>query len=380
MTRVLASVDRQQLTIAMNALISPLSYDTREDWFGAISGLIRPLFDGESTLIAHGLGKSSGHFSADAPELAKRVEVFTMFRAGEIHFNDDVMEAGMVDRRQRSMAVFTSALLDHLSGGQMRKSLVYNEVSVPFGARVTYALAVRGSDGEALLGVNAARPRRDPLSNETLVLLSLLAVPFQAGFEILNRLGAARSALAATVDMLSDGISICDGAKAIELHRNPALAALLEADQESAVIEHRVRTLAHSLCTLARCADLAPKRQASITFPVFDEVRTSTARYTLRASFLPPSVFAREQVVLVAVERPGISLPSSKDLQHKFGLTPREAQVALRLAVGDSDAELARRLGVSPHTVRHHTERVFDKLQVRSRKALALWLASNAIR
>jgi len=380
MTRVLASVDQQQLTIAMNALISPLSYDTREDWFGAISGLIRPLFDGESTLIAHGLGKSSGHFSADAPELAKRVEVFTMFRAGEIHFNDDVMEAGMVDRRQRSMAVFTSALLDHLSGGQMRKSLVYNEVSVPFGARVTYALAVRGSDGEALLGVNAARPRRDPLSNETLVLLSLLAVPFQAGFEILNRLGAARSALAATVDMLSDGISICDGAKAIELHRNPALAALLEADQESAVIKHRVRTLAHSLCTLARCADLAPKRQASITFPVFDEVRTSTARYTLRASFLPPSVFAREQVVLVAVERPGISLPSSKDLQHKFGLTPREAQVALRLAVGDSDAELARRLGVSPHTVRHHTERVFDKLQVRSRKALALWLASNAIR
>jgi DNA-binding CsgD family transcriptional regulator len=290
------------------------------------------------------------------------------------------MEAGMVDRRQRSMAVFTSALLDHLSGGQMRKSLVYNEVSVPLGARVTYALAVQGSDGEALLGVNAARPRRDPLSNETLVLLSLLAVPFQAGFEILNRLGAARSALAATVDMLSDGISICDGAEAIELHRNPALAALLEADQESAIIEHRVRTLARSLCTLRRCADLAPKRQASITFPVLDEVQTSTALYTLRASFLPSSVFAREQVVLVAVERLGISLPSSKDLQHKFGLTPREAQVALRLAVGDSDAELARRLGVSPHTVRHHTERVFDKLQVRSRKALALWLASNAIR
>jgi DNA-binding CsgD family transcriptional regulator len=85
-------------------------------------------------------------------------------------------------------------------------------------------------------------------------------------------------------------------------------------------------------------------------------------------------------VVLVAVKRGGISLPSVKALQHSLGLIPREAQVALYLALGDSDAELARTLGVSPHTVRHHTARVFDKLQVRSRKALAVWLASTPIR
>jgi DNA-binding CsgD family transcriptional regulator len=380
MTREWASVDQRQLTIAMHALLSPLSYDTRDDWFGAISGGIRPLLGGESTLIAYASGKSSGHFSADAPELAMQAEAFTSSSEGEIHFSDDVIEVGMVDRRQRSMSVFTSALLDHLSGGQLRKSLMYNEVSLQFGARVTYAVAVRGNDGEALLGVNAAHPRRDPLSNETLVLLSLLAAPFQAGFEILNRLEAAQNALAAMVDMLSDGISIYDGAKATELHRNPALVALLEADRESSIVAHRVRTLAHSLCTLGQCADLPSMRPAPGTLPVFDDVQTSTARYTLRASFLPPSVFAREQVVLVAVERAGILLPASETLQRRFGLTPREAQVALRLAHGDSDAELARVLGVSPHTVRHHTERVFDKLQVRSRKALALWLASNAIR
>jgi DNA-binding CsgD family transcriptional regulator len=375
-----SSVDQRQLTSAMNALLSPLSYKTRDDWFGAISGEIRPLFRGESTLIAYVSGRVSGHFSADAPDLARRVESFSMSRHGEIHFSDEVMETGMISRRRRAMSVFTSALLDQLSGGQLRKSSVYNEVSVHFGARITYAVAITGTDGEALLGVNAARPRRDPLSRDTLALLSLLAAPFQAGFEILGRLEAAHSALAATVDMLSDGISIYDGVQATEIHRNPALVAFLAADAESSIVEDRVRRLARSLCALGRSTDAASRVQAAFNPELaLDDVQTRVARYRLRASFVPPSVFAREQVVLVAVERRGILLPSAKALQDRFGLTPREAEVALRLAQGDSDAALARTLGVSPHTVRHHTERVFDKLHVRSRKALALWLASRQI-
>ncbi|MEP7065560.1 MAG: helix-turn-helix transcriptional regulator [Gemmatimonadota bacterium] len=374
-------MDQRQLTGAMSALLSPLSYETRDDWFGAIAREIRPLFHGESTLIAYASGKSSGHFSADAPELARRVDCFTTSSEGEIHFDDEVMEGGMIDRRQRSLAVFTSALLDHLSGGQLRASPVYNDVSLRFGARITYALAVRGAEGEALLGVNAARPGRDPLSVETLTLLSLLAAPFQAGFEILHRLEAAKSAIAATMDLMSDGIAIYDGATGAELHRNPALVSLLAAEQEAGVVEERVRKLARSLCELAQFADGGSRgRRPLRTTPAFDDLRTSAARYMLRASLLPPSVFARERVVLVAVDRAGVSLPTAQALQNRFGLTPREAQVALRLALGDSDAKLARTLGVSPHTVRHHTEHVFDKLQVRSRKALAVWLASSSTR
>lgn len=375
-----SSLDQRQLGNALNALLSPLAYQTREDWFTAIAREVRPLFRGESTLIAYASGKSSGHFSADTPELAKRLESITMSRLGELHFSDEVMEEGMIGRRQRSMASFTSTLLDQLSGGKWQKSFTYNEVCRHFGARITYAVGVKGNDGEALLGVNAERPRRDPLSGGTFALLSLLAAPFQAGFEILARLEEAHRALMATVDMLSEGISIYDGVRVTEIHRNPALISLLAADEESSVVEHRVRRLARSLCTLRLCVeDRSNTRSPMNAIPAFDDVRTNRGRYTMRASFLPASVYARERVVLVAVERQGISLPSSKDLQDQFSLTPREAQVALRLAHGGSDAEIARALGVSPHTVRHHTEHVFDKLHVRSRKALALWLASSPI-
>jgi DNA-binding CsgD family transcriptional regulator len=57
-----------------------------------------------------------------------------------------------------------------------------------------------------------------------------------------------------------------------------------------------------------------------------------------------------------------------------MGLTAREAEITLRLAEGLTDPEIARALGISTHTVRHHVERIFLKLGIRSRKALGLFL------
>lgn len=54
-------------------------------------------------------------------------------------------------------------------------------------------------------------------------------------------------------------------------------------------------------------------------------------------------------------------------LEDRFGLTPREAEVAALLAEGRSNGEVARRLGISPHTARHHTQRVLGKLGAHSR-------------
>ena len=54
-------------------------------------------------------------------------------------------------------------------------------------------------------------------------------------------------------------------------------------------------------------------------------------------------------------------------LRSDHGLTPREVQVALLLAEGLSNSALARRLEISPHTARHHTQRVLGKLAVHSR-------------
>jgi len=60
-------------------------------------------------------------------------------------------------------------------------------------------------------------------------------------------------------------------------------------------------------------------------------------------------------------------------------LTEREEEVAQLLAAGKSTKEVAAALAISPHTARHHTERVYAKLGLRSRVALTLALtAPNA--
>ena len=55
------------------------------------------------------------------------------------------------------------------------------------------------------------------------------------------------------------------------------------------------------------------------------------------------------------------------DLRRRYGMTPREAGVAMLLAEECSNATIAQRLGISVHTARHHTQRVLAKLGVRSR-------------
>ena len=48
-------------------------------------------------------------------------------------------------------------------------------------------------------------------------------------------------------------------------------------------------------------------------------------------------------------------------------LTPRETQVLAILAEGASNREIARRLGISPHTAKFHVRSLYDKLDATGR-------------
>lgn len=59
------------------------------------------------------------------------------------------------------------------------------------------------------------------------------------------------------------------------------------------------------------------------------------------------------------------------NLTDAFGLTDREAEVAYWAAHGKTNPEIAVILSVSPHTVRTHLQKIFVKMSVETRAALA---------
>lgn len=92
----------------------------------------------------------------------------------------------------------------------------------------------------------------------------------------------------------------------------------------------------------------------------------------VRAAAAGQSVLAAAAAgaVMAHVRREALAPPPD------LGLTPREREVLVLLARGCDNAEIGRRLFVSPSTVKHHVSRVLEKLGVENR----LQAAAFAIR
>jgi DNA-binding CsgD family transcriptional regulator len=66
-------------------------------------------------------------------------------------------------------------------------------------------------------------------------------------------------------------------------------------------------------------------------------------------------------------------------LSQDFGLTPRERQVIALVGAGYTNKDLARELGISENTAKHHLTNVFDKLGVSNRLELVLFAVEHRL-
>ena len=101
-------------------------------------------------------------------------------------------------------------------------------------------------------------------------------------------------------------------------------------------------------------------------------VTTARGRYAVRSTALPPGLFGPDPTVLVTIDASLVRVPpTAEEVRQRTGLTLREAEVALLLAEGLTNAQIADRLFIAPATARRHTENILGKLEVTTRAAVA---------
>lgn len=86
--------------------------------------------------------------------------------------------------------------------------------------------------------------------------------------------------------------------------------------------------------------------------------------FLIAAGFLALGVFVGVRVFGAAAAAPFDGNPKA---QAALGLSERELEVLHELAAGHSNKEIARKLEVSPNTVKTHVARLFEKLDAKRR-------------
>jgi DNA-binding CsgD family transcriptional regulator len=84
----------------------------------------------------------------------------------------------------------------------------------------------------------------------------------------------------------------------------------------------------------------------------------------------PDRALAQRFAPLLSAAYRGATAPAPAPDDRLAALTPREREIVRHVVTGQPNKEIARRLDVSPWTVKNHLRAIFEKTGVRKRTAL----------
>jgi DNA-binding CsgD family transcriptional regulator len=251
-------------------------------------------------------------------------------------------------------------------GEDLERLPLFQEFLRPWGIVNSAAMHVFLPDGAlALAGVMTGDTVDVEFQRRSHALLELLQPSFQAGVEGWIRVHRLGPAMGRLLDAVSDAMALCSRSGRL-LHANRSLSELLAADPEAKAV-----VSAASAIAVRFSAPPDRKRGLEVGMDSSTECRTHHQAYRLAPTAVGEEVSGDRPAVLVRVTPLDGPRARADLLMTRYGLTDRESEVALHLARGESDREIAERLMISWHTVRTHVERVLGKLGVDSRSKVS---------
>lgn len=361
MALTLSHDDLDRMTAAARVLASPLAYATSDEWRREALRTVAAFARADAGCIVLGTEARATighHFDGATEDLFDSILAPVSRRAGPsgVASLDALVE---YTRRAQPLSWSLRSVDAALGGtGETWHSEWFNDFLRPHGAGDLVALTVTRPTVDVVFAVFGQHLPPEDVAERLAPLNPVLA----AGLDALDRAGAHRAAL----DALDAPAAFFD-ADGRETHRTPTLAYLLAGPDAAAIAE--------TLAALARQArpHAFARRGETATAGLVAYVQTPRATVVLRATLLAQGALHGTDAFLITVAGAPAAFPAAAVLRARYGLTRREADVARLVACGRSNAEAARELSVSPHTVRHHLEAAVAKLGLsgRGREALA---------
>lgn len=372
----LSSADLERIRAAQEALLRVYARPSPRAWCESVLIAAGRLLRCDRVMMV--LPHSEGAELVASPEMAPFLDpvkrMIEGVEAGATRYKGAQVQGSQALLRDLGLDLWTNRMIEEIDGRPMEDTgWFYHEFIQPAGVAEGGGMTVRLTRGEAMLLGTPGYPGDNPFGNEWLGLLGLLLPAFRAAARHLQQRQLGRRHLLRFIDKLPRMTWLWDG-NGGELHRNPPLRRLL-AEPDAPHLTGVARLLVRKTLRIRRSR--RKTQPAAPGAPGERTVRLASGRYRVRALHLEPYPLEGRDLVIVEVEPLTPRLPGPKILRARFGLTPRQAEVAVLLAGGASNKEVAGALGVSTHTVRSHAEAVFRKLNVHTRKALALHLLAE---
>lgn len=283
-------------------------------------------------------------------------------------YTRELFESDPIQRALMAMPdlppVLVSTRLPGIDRNALRRSLAYSDFYRPFemehllGAPLTPGLRY-GQPGMSgiLLASQAGADFDDRVKRRMIYLLPAL----RAAARRIERFEAEqrkREAVEAILGNAAAAPHLALDLRGRKLWVSPGAEALLAAAGFARELPDELRAAAASFGAVVQ-GELGVAPRFEITLPG-----------PLRAVLSLARSAAGAQIVVVALDEPAPEAVYAQ-LARRFGLTRAETRTLALLALGHSNAELARRQHVSVETVRTHVSRLLGKLGVRSREEAA---------
>lgn len=337
----LSAADIEKLKNALRILVAPLDYATTDEWRRAANRELRELLHADSAGFL--LPVEDGPFvyseEHDPAELARYPELVPpLLNNGQtVYQRLEEMQVGRLEQ------VYGDDFNDRYLASEY-----YNDYAGANGAHDTLAAVLPLAEtGLAGLHFWHSHPTRRKFGIREVALLEIAYPALHAGVMTHLTLARQREQLLHVVDELGQAMAVYDRAGTL-LHQTPHMGEILAGNPDAPLLLHRI--------ALARTAH-APH-----------EVIGVRMRYRVRGFRYTPAGSDALTAVVVEICSP---VPKTNHALHEqFGLTPAESRVAREIAEGKSNQLVAETLFISVHTAKRHTERVLQKLGVKSRAAV----------